>query len=47
MFDLISDLLPTGPRQGVQTEMLMVRQIKFPMEVNSGTSLVGNCITKS
>lgn len=47
MFDLISDILPSGPWQGVQTEMVMVRQIKFPMEVNSGTSLVGNCITKS
>lgn len=47
MFDLTSDFLSSRPWQGVQIEMLMVRHIKFAVEVNPGKKLVGNCVTKS
>lgn len=42
MFVLVSDMLPSRRWQGVWTDMLMVRQIKFAREVSSGRRFGGS-----
>ena len=42
MFILVLDMLPSRRWQGVWTDMLMVRQIKFARGVNSGRRFGGN-----